>query len=313
MLRSLRLALAGVLLVAGACGGDEGPDAPSSNATDSGELIVQAANYDLAAGESSRFIAGVLTQEQLFVSFGEVDMQFFYLGTKEGEGTAQEGPTATGRFLAIEGETSQPGPIAAPASTGRGVYAADVTFDRAGFWAVQLSAEINGRRMGGRSVFEVYEKHRVAAPGDKAPFTDNRTIKSDVPATAIDSRAQDGSKVPDAELHDSTISDALGENQPVVVVFSTPVYCVSRFCGPVTDTIEDLGRKYSDVADFIHVEIWYDFQKQTVNKTAAEWLLLENGDLTEPWVFIINPDGRIKARWDNVVTRGEVERELKKL
>ena len=58
-----------------------------------------------------------------------------------------------------------------------------------------------------------------------------------------------------------------------VVVFATPVYCTSRFCGPVTDMVQELARAYSDRASFIHVEIWQDFEKKELTRAAAEWLV----------------------------------------
>lgn len=309
----LRRAAVALLVVLVACGGNGGgSNEPSTEGRmEGGELVVQAANYDLVAGEPSRFIAGVLTQDQLFVSHGTVDMAFFYLGTKEGEGTAEEGPTATGEFLAIEGEP-QEGPIAGPASSGRGVYSAEVTFDRAGYWAVELSADLDGQKRSGRAVFEVRDEHRYPAVGEKAPRTANRTLDSDAPPAAIDSRAQNGEKVPDPSLHETTIAGSIESGHPALVVFATPVYCVSQFCGPITDMVHDLQKDYSDRANFIHVEIWFDFQDQAVNKAAAEWLLVDE-DLTEPWVYLIDGNGKITARWDNVATRPEIEAELDKL
>jgi len=303
----------GLLVFLAACGGDgrSASDPSAEGAMQGGELVVQAANYDLVSGEPSRFIAGVLTQDQLFVSHGTVDMAFFFVGTEQGEGVAQEGPRATGEFLAIEG-APQEGPIAGPASSGRGVYAANVTFDRPGYWAVELTAQIDGQARSGRSVFEVFEEHRYPAVGDKAPRTENRTLSSDVRSAAIDSRAQSGGRVPDPSLHEMTIADSIERGEPVLVVFATPVYCVSQFCGPVTDMVEDLEKEYSDRANFVHVEIWFDFQKKAINKAAAEWLLVKQ-DLTEPWVYLIDDGGRIAARWDNVATRSEIEAELEKL
>lgn len=310
MLRRLA-AIALIALVS--CGGDGGDAQTSDEARQEGdELVVQAANYDIAAGEETRFIAGVLTQDQLFVSYGQVDMEFFYLGTEEGEGTAEQGSTATAEFLAIEGDPATQGPIAAPASSGRGVYAADVTFDKAGFWAVDLSAEFDGETHSGRSVFEVLEEHKVPAVGDDAPRTANRTLRSDVPPQAIDSRAESVKEIPDPELHEMTIAESIQKGEPVVAVFATPVYCVSQFCGPITDMVAGLQKKYSDRANFVHVEIWFDFQDQAVNKAAAQWLLVDQ-DLTEPWVFLIDGKGQIAARWDNVATEAEVAAELKKL
>jgi len=96
-------------------------------------------------------------------------------------------------------------------------------------------------------------------------------------------------------------------------VFSTPVYCVSRFCGPVTDLVAELAAEYGDRADFIHVEIYEDFAAGKVNQAAQDWLSTADGDLREPWTFLVGADGRIAASWDTVVTRSEIEPLLKAL
>jgi hypothetical protein len=305
--------LVGVALVAACADGVEPDAAPQAPASE--ELIVQAANYEIVAGEDSRFIAGLLTPDQMFVSFGEVDIEFFYLGTEEGEGTAEEGPTATGTFLAIEGgdDSATDTPEATTATEGRGVYAADVTFDQAGFWAAQVTADLSDGPLSGRAVFEVYEDNRYPAVGEKAPRTDNLTVETDdAPREAIDSRARDGEPVPDPELHQVTIAESIRRGEPALVVFATPVYCVSRFCGPITDMAAELDKEYGDRVNVIHVEIWRNFQNTVVNKGAAEWVYRDD-DLTEPWIYLIDDKGAIAARWDNVATRQEIEPLLKKL
>jgi hypothetical protein len=272
----------------------------------------------VSVGEDQRVILGLLTPDQLFVSYGTVDIEFFYLGTEKGKGTAQEGPTATGRFLAIpaEGDTAEPAdtstPTVAPASSGRGVYEAVVPFDRAGYWSAQVTAAVEDGPLSGNTVFEVHAKPVYPAVGDVAPKTDNLTLASrDAPRAAIDSRATQGD-VPDPELHSMTIAESIERHEPAVVVFATPVYCVSRFCGPITDMVASLATRYDDRANFIHIEIWRNFEKQVVNKGAADWIY-QGGDLTEPWVYVIGSDGKIAARWDNVVTAEEIEAYLKKL
>jgi hypothetical protein len=278
--------------------------------------VVQNASYDLAVGDEGRMILGLLTPDQLFVSFGSVDVEFFFLGTEKGSGTAQPGPKATAEFLAIPG-TDEPAdadrPVAVPASRGRGVYAAEVAFDRAGYWAAEVTADVEGEgRMTGNAVFEVYKEHRVPFVGDPAPKSDNLTLTSkDAPEAAIDSRAASGN-IPDPELHRMTVAESVRRGEPAVVVIATPVYCVSRFCGPITDMVADLASRYEDRANFIHIEVWRNFQKQVINKGAADWIY-RKGDLQEPWVFLINSKGRIAARWDNVATPEEIEPHLKRL
>jgi len=90
------------------------------------------------------------------------------------------------------------------------------------------------------------------------------------------------------------------------VAVATPVYCVSKFCGPVTDMVQELAAEYSDRADFVHIEVWRDYEGQVVNKGAADWIL-RGDNLQEPWVFLVDAEGRIVERWDNVATRQEIE------
>jgi hypothetical protein len=306
------LVLASVVMTACVDGGGAGGEGSG------GRLHVFPANFDLAAGRPSRFLVGVGTGRNLFVSGGDVRMRFFFLGEERAEGDPQLVGQATGSFLPLPGEEGEPMPSrpqAAPGHSARGVYQVkEITFDRAGLWEVEVSADLgDGAVRTGQGAFEVLAEPRVPFPGDPAPRTENLTISSrNAPEEAIDSRAATEGSVPDPELHQTTIADAINGGRPVLATFATPVYCVSRFCGPVTDMVAGLAAEYADRADFVHVEIWRDFQGQVVNEAAAEWLLRE-GDLEEPWVFLIGADGRIVARWDNVATRQEIEPYLQDL
>ncbi len=76
--------------------------------------------------------------------------------------------------------------------------------------------------------------------------------------------------------------------------------------------VASLEEEYGDRANFIHVEVWRDFQNTVVNKGAAEWIF-RNDDLTEPWIYLIDDKGKIAARWDNVATEQEIEPLLEEL
>jgi hypothetical protein len=307
-----RLVAAAMLLAACSPGGDEeGP--PKDGARGQG-LVAQVANYELLAGPENRFIAGLLTEDNLFVSGGTVHMRFSPLPAEPDAGVVVE---TTAMFLHIdEGHGPPPDRLTAgPASIGRGVYSAEsVTFESEGTWDVEIEADFGGGDVRtATAAFQVLAEPRVPAPGQKAPRTENLTIDSkDAPLVAIDSRAEAAGSIPDTALHQSTIAAAIDAGRPALVVFATPVYCVSRFCGPITDMVAGLEEKYGGRAAFIHVEIWRDFQNKVVNKGAAEWVL-RGDDLTEPWIFLIGSDGRIVARWDNVATPEEIEPFLEEL
>ena len=99
----------------------------------------------------------------------------------------------------------------------------------------------------------------------------------------------------------------------MLLVFSTPVYCVSQFCGPVTDEVAELAAEYDDRAAFIHVEVWGDYEQSLGNAAARQWLLEPNGDFEEPWIFLVDADGTIIGRWDNVPDRAQIESMLQDL
>lgn len=319
-LRSLSAVLA-VLLLAAACssGGDPEADAePSSSATDR-ELAVAVASFDLAVGEDRRLLTGVYTAERQLLGFGEVTFDLGFLGEEAG-GEAELDQRVQASFLPVpgaepEGDATQPTLLLG--SDGAGVYAAEVDLDQAGFWGVRVTAELDdGTVRQGQATFQVLEEQAVPAPGDEAPRTDNLTIADveagDATFGALDSRAEDLtdiSEIPTPELHRTTIAESIEQGRPVVAAFSTPVYCVSRFCGPLIDRLDDLRERYADRADFVMVEVWQDFEAQELNPAAAEWIQTETGG-NEPWTFLIDENGEIAARWDNVLDVAELEAAL---
>ena len=292
-----------------ACSSGGGKKTATTNAG-AGKLAAETASFDLAVGPPARYLVGVLTQDQRGVSYGTAAVRFCFLGFPKATGPCQYGESHTASFIAVPGSPPAPanaGPQVVSPSQAKGVYATDVGFDKAGFWRVEVSVDLDGKKQQTTTDFQVLDKHAVPAPGDAAIPSQNLTVSTPgVAPASVDSRAVAGGLIPDPELHQATIASALAAHRPVVAVFATPVYCVSRFCGPVTDMVDQLAKAYGDRATFVHVEIWKDFQKQEANQAALEWLY-RNDTVNEPWVFLVGADGKIAARWDNVVTREAVE------
>jgi hypothetical protein len=187
-----------------------------------------------------------------------------------------------------------------------------VDLDQPGFWGLRVIAELDDDRvLEGQAVFDVAEETQVPDVGDPAPLTANHTIADveagDVAPVALDSRAQDDSEVPDQHLHEVRIDEAIEAGEPVVVIVSTPVYCRTNFCGPLVETLADTAHDYADRASFVHLEIYENFDEQQLNEAAASWSVPADGsDGGEPWVFLVDADGTIAARWDNVLDLDEL-------
>jgi hypothetical protein len=303
-----RLALAG-LVVLGACSSDGGGTPEATETQQGGQVAAAMASSDLYVGAPQRVAIGLILPDQRLISFGSVDLAFSYVGTAQEPSEPQPGPSAVGVYLPTPGTPDEPtGPSPTLPSEARGVYQAeDVAFDRAGFWQVDVTADVEGLGVQrARTTFPVLDDPAYPAPGEPALETENLTMDStDAPVGAIDSRAATEGEVPDPELHGWTIARAIEEGRPALVVFSTPVFCVSQFCGPVTDVVSGLASRYDDRAVFVHVEIWREYQQQVINQAAADWLYRE-GNLTEPWLYLIGADGTILDRWATLFRRDEV-------
>lgn len=317
--RSTALAVAACLVLA-ACGSDDKKEAGSADTTATtgagpDKVSGSVASYDLAVGPAERFMFGMFNEAKGPIGFGTAQFSFFFLGTNSANEGQQPGPTATGTYLPL------PGSDAAPADTAkaqylptdqRGVYAADVAFDKPGFWGVSAVVELDGRQEV-KTAFKVLPEHEVPAVGDPAPATQNLVAGSPgVPPEAVDSRASANSPIPDPELHQTTVAQALAEKRPVVLIVSTPTYCVSLFCGPITDMAAELAKTYSDKARFIHIEVWKDYKAQQLNDAAKEWIA-RGENINEPWVFVIGADGKISHRFDNIVAKSDLEPILRQL
>ncbi len=280
---------------------------------------MEPASFDIAVGEDQRLLVGLFTAERQLVAHGEVELGLAYLG----DGTDEQAPidqTTAARFVPVPGTepdavTEQPSLVE---DTGTGVYRASVDLDRPGLWGVRVVGELeDGTPISGNRTFQVLEEPLVPAAGDAAPLVDNHTLADveagEVAPIAVDSRAQGpNDPIPHEHLHRTTVAAAVEAGRPAVVVIATPVYCATRFCGPLTDVVADLAEAYEDRADFIHIEVWEDFDAQRLNEAAAAFIQTEIGG-NEPWVFLIDDDGRVAERWDNILDVDELTAALESL
>ncbi|MTV27606.1 hypothetical protein FTX61_19625 [Nitriliruptoraceae bacterium ZYF776] len=297
----------GLVLLTTACSGQTSAgdtDTPEDGPTAVADQPVQAvvASFDLAVGDDRRFTAGLFLKDGGVLVGGEVSMEFFYFGEDGTQDPEQLGETTTADFLPVPG-MEPPEPLDEPQAgdgSSVGVYETTVDFDRPGRYGVGIIADIDGEALQGTTTFDVAPEQEIVATGDTAPTVPNPTIDGDAPLQMIDSRAQDGAEVPDPQLHRTTLEESLAAGNRAVVLLSTPVYCVSRFCGPITEQVEQLADEVPDDVDVIHIEVWENFEDRQLSAAAAAWIQTETGG-NEPWAFVVDDDGTLIGRWDNVV------------
>jgi hypothetical protein len=312
------LALLTLAVVAAACTGGDGVDEDIDLDTSYAASMASTWHY---VGGPQRVQVGVVASGAdgvQPVTQGSIELAFAFVGDGGGDTGGATNVTAT--YVPVPGT---PGTGDAPTviDGASGVYEAeDVTFDRPGLWRTRVILEIDGVRRELTAEFPVDPQSRIPAPGMRAPRTDTLTLTSRVRPGAIDSMADGGGEIPDPELHEISIAQALDRGRPTLVLFGTPAYCQSRFCGPEVTTLQRIAAEHPQDAEYVHVEIWKEYRPndgvQVVNEGAADWLLRERAgapEMTEPWLYLIGPDGIILERWGPLFDVEEVEAALEAL
>lgn len=163
-----------------------------------------------------------------------------------------------------------------------------------------LVAQPAGAEIQGVGTLDVRKRPQAPALGDEAVPSRTPTLASAGGDAAVLTTA----RPPDRSLLRYSVADSLAAHVPFVLVFATPKYCTSRTCGPVVDVAEAVQKRFAGRGiRFIHVEIYEDNNpSKGQNRWVREWRLP-----TEPWVFLVGRDGRIKARFEGSVSAAELE------
>lgn len=178
-------------------------------------------------------------------------------------------------------------------------------FPHPGQWG--LHAEIvgdDGTTTTAQAVIEVAETPQTPAVGGSVPASQNRTI-----ATEPDINKLTSAEEPVLALYQMTVAEALTSNRPSVIVFATPAFCQTAVCAPVVDSVAAAQAELGDQANFIHLEIYKEFNPSLVlADEVEEWRLS-----SEPWTFVLDTDGRVAARLGGPISPRELTAALEPL
>ena len=266
---------------------------PSFNDEDSGFGVILG-TPDLGVGQNR--VAFVLTDS----SFGIVKFPFSRVETyflPDGPDGARQGPieTVNARFFDF--------PLRV-----RGIYVADLNLDRTGTWEISVTIPDNdGNRIGMRFPFDVADAPASVALGAPVPASANRTI-SDVESIAMLTT----SGTPDPMLYDRSIASLVEEGRPFVVTFASPAFCTNALCGPQVDILSDLNSRHSDIAEFVHIDLYQnpDEIKGDLSRADRTPILEEWGVHTDEWTFVVTSDGKLAAKFEAFVPEEELEQAI---
>jgi hypothetical protein len=214
------------------------------------------------------------------------------------EGGATQGPHPA----RVESLETEPAFVARNTSgdpdAAKAVYVTDLVLDEPGEWRlVALIRDGEEFRAARLPSIAARPDDPIPSVGDRAPVVHTPTA-DDVGGDL----ARIDTRIPPDTMHDDDLTEVLGE-RPVVLLFATPALCQTRVCGPVVDVAEQVKRDHGDTAAFIHMEIYNDNLANKGLRSQVRAYRLP----TEPWLFVIDCEGRIDTRIEGAFSVAELE------
>ncbi|MDP3983936.1 MAG: thioredoxin family protein [Acidimicrobiia bacterium] len=179
----------------------------------------------------------------------------------------------------------------------RGLYVTRFSFPASGGWSVRLHPE--GMAPTPATPFVIADDVSVPEVGEEARAVATRT-SADHPLEEITTDPN-----PDPAFYQLSLDQALTNGRPTVVVFATPAFCESQTCGPLLDQVKELSVNYPD-SNFVHVEIYENIDAASLDDLRLVPAVAEWGLPSEPWVFVIDPSGRVTARFEGAASDEEL-------
>ena len=253
------------------------------------------ATPDLAPG--TRRFAVVLTDRSGIVALPVVQLESFRYLDGSYDVSDREGPV----------ETSLARYYPFPYGT-RGIHVAELTFDEPGTWGVEAGVpRPDGSVVKIEVIIEVQEKTMSVDVGEVPPLSLSRTLGDveDVSDLTTGSNR-------DESLYRVSVSEALQNGKPTVVVFASPAFCTNAVCGPQVEVLSNLSKIHGDEADFIHVDLFTNPKEIQGDLSRAKMspLLEEWGLVSQEWTFVMDSSGVVTGRFENFVPQDELESAL---
>ncbi len=208
-------------------------------------------------------------------------------------------------------------PIAADASFiwvsvgNRGAFVVDVLFPVPGPWTGTIALGKAAGPVGAADFpFSVVERGATPGIGDPAPSIHTPTAADPNAGENLYGITTD--VFPDPRFYQLSVDQLLAAHRPFVLVFYSPAFCPTTACGPLLKNMKAIASEFPDVA-FVHVEPHvmvnyggrlmpdYSTGQLEFNEMARAY-----GIPVEPFVFVVDAQGRIAASFELIVGSDEI-------
>jgi hypothetical protein len=295
-------------LVATACAGTPTASPTPGDWANQGprDVIPIVVSSDLAIGQN-RFLLTVVDQHNKPVASADYDVALNFFTLPVG-GADIPAVSAQGTYMEV--------------LAGRpGLYRTQVSFPKGGDWGLEVimktlatsAPQTGSGTLEGRVVFPVHDSSSTPAIGANAPATDTPTATTPDGIHAISTDTN-----PDPDFYKTSVTQALADHKPFLLIFATPAFCRTATCGPALNVVKGVAGPYKDRVTFIHVEPYQlkltDGQLQPVFDANNDLIpiqpVLDWGLTTEPYTFVVDANGKVVAKLEGIAAPEELQQAL---
>lgn len=278
---ALGIAAFAVVLLLAACDSE-----PTTFADDS---FAVTANLDIGTGSApGRLLVGVVEQD----------------GTRTGS-PSQAVDLEVAPLDAPEEIQRVPGMYTWIIENATGLYRGEFVFDRPGTWELTVHPE-SGDPLSSVQ-FTVLEETFTPNIGEPAVVAPTLTLED----STFEELTTDPD--PDPSFYEASLEEALQSGRRTVLIFSTPAYCQTATCGPLLNNTKEIAASFPGV-NFVHVEVYTGLTEPDFAPDPAHLAPAVGSDYwnlqTEPWVFVIDEGGIVRARFEGVMDPDELAAHL---
>lgn len=196
------------------------------------------------------------------------------------------------------------------ATYGRRMYRARVPLEQLGAWDVHVSATIDGQPYAGDSSLEVSPDEGTPALGSMVPGGATPTMRD---AHSLMHHISSDPE-PLTAFYTWTLDSALAQNQPTVFVLDSYAFRPNAACGGALGILHEVFIDYPGLT-IIHAEPWHmamgsDGHMLELDPPGGPAVLTDYAEAwgieEPPWVFVIDRDGRLQAKFTGVIGSDEL-------
>jgi hypothetical protein len=262
-----------------------------------------------AAADTDRTLEVILDSTQHWVGTNDVLMSVY--DAASGSSLAERGAVPQVRFSGPDGSVlvSRPA-LERYAAYGRQLYRSRVPLESVGRWRIEVSAEVDGERSTGSAALEVSPDRGTPSLGAVVPGGATPTMRD-----ALSNMHHISSDPePLTAFYTWSLDDALAQGQPTVFVLDSYAFRPNAACGGALGILHEVFIDYPGLT-IIHAEPWHmavsaDGQRLGLDPPGGPAVLTDYalawGIDEPPWVFVIDAEGRLQAKFSGVVGSDEL-------